>query len=149
MTVHLVQSYLVALAGLVAAGGAGFAATRLARRVGPWDANLTLPLLTGVAGAHLVLIPLVELERQALFGAYVASVLVVVALAFLGVRFWRLGAVLLPAGSILGYAYFAVLVHQADYAGLAVKLVELATIGAAVAPILRRTSAREVRPNPA
>jgi hypothetical protein len=145
MSVQLVQSYLVAPVGLVIAAVAGFAATRRARRVERWDANLTLPLLMGVAAAHLVLIPVVELERQAMFGLYVASVIVVVGLAFAGRRIWRLGAVLLPVGSVLGYAYFAVLAHQADYVGLTIKLVELATIAAAAAPVVRRGQARDSR----
>jgi len=146
MTVQLVHPYLVAPVGLLVGGGVGFAVTRMARRVEKWDANLTLPLLTGVAGAHLVLIPVVELERQVMFGLYVLAVIAVVALAMLGRRIWRLGAVLLPVGSILGYAYFAVLVHQADYVGLGVKLVELAAVAAAVTPLLNRRRAREARP---
>jgi hypothetical protein len=55
-----------------------------------------------------------------------------VAFAIAGLGIWRLGAIVLPAGSILAYAYFAVIGHQADVAGLAVKAVELATIAAAL-----------------
>jgi len=45
---------------------------------------------------------------------------------------------LFPAGSILAYAYFGVLVQQADYAGLAIKIVALVAIGSALASFASR-----------
>ena len=59
-----------------------------------------------------------------------------------GAAVWRLGAVALPAGSILAYAYFAVLAHEADVIGLLVKVVELLAIAAALAPLVRLQPAR-------
>jgi len=102
------------------------------RRLTASDARLTIPLLLGAAGAHLVLIPVVELQREVMFGCYAVALIVTVAFAIAGLGIWRLGAIVLPAGSILAYAYFAVIGHQADVAGLAVKAVELAAIAAAL-----------------
>jgi hypothetical protein len=102
------------------------------RRLTASDARLTIPLLLGAAGAHLVLIPVVELQREVMFGCYAVALVVTVAFGIAGLGIWRLGAIVLPAGSILAYAYFAVIGHQADVAGLAVKAVELAAIAAAL-----------------
>jgi hypothetical protein len=136
--VVLIHQYLVAVAGLAAGALAGLVIAKVANRarLAAWDARVTAPLLLAAGGAHLVLIPLVELERQVLFTLYVLALLVTTTLGLGGVGIWRLGAVLFPAGSILGYAYFAALVHQADYVGLAVKIVELAAIASALQPLL-------------
>jgi hypothetical protein len=107
-----------------------------AKRIDGWDARVTLPLLLAAAGAHLALVSVVELQRQLMFGLYVLALIVTVALAVGGWRIWRLGAVLLPLGSILAYAYFAGQVHQADVVGLVVKIVEVAAAAAAVRPVI-------------
>ena len=85
---------------------------------------------------------MVELERKLMFGLYFLSVVVVVVMALFGWRIWRLGAVLLPVGSILGYAYFAVQVHEVDYIGLFIKVVEVLTIAAALIPLFARGRSR-------
>lgn len=153
MTIHFVGSYVVALGGLALGGVVGLVAMRTAsaklRRIGSWDATATLPLLIAVAAAHLALIPVVEPARQVMFGLYVLSVTGVVVVAVLGWRIWRIGAVLLPLGSIGGYFYFAALVQEADYIGLAVKVVELAAIACALMPVLRRSRRSEIRPTAA
>jgi hypothetical protein len=112
MAIQFVQSYLIALGGLVVGAAAGLGVTQMrGGAVGDWSARLTVTLLAAVGTAHLALIPVVEFERKAMFGLYFVSVVVVVAMALFGWRIWRLGAVLLPVGSILGYAYFAMMVH--------------------------------------
>lgn len=146
MHVVLIPNYLFGLAGLVAGGAAGLVVVAMAKngRLSARDAGVTAPLLLAAAGAHLVLIPFVELERQVLFGLYVLALIATVAIGLAGARIWRLGAVLFPAGSILAYAYFAVLVHQADYAGLTIKVVELVAIVSALATF----AARSHQPSP-
>ena len=145
MTIQLVNEYLVALIGLVVGAGAGLIAGAVYGRATPrgvplgrWDTRVTIPLLLAAAGAHLVLIPLVESRRQVLFGLYFAALIGAVIFAMAGLSIWRLGAVLLPVGSVLAYFYFALQVHEADYVGLAVKVVELAAVAAAGLPIARR-----------
>ncbi|MGH7764678.1 MAG: hypothetical protein ACREOM_09710, partial [Candidatus Dormibacteraceae bacterium] len=96
-----------------------------------------IPLLLAVVTAHLVLIPVVELQRQLSFGLYFVAVIIVIVMAIAGFGIWRLGAIFLPIGSILAYGYFAFLGHQADVAGLIVKLVEVAVVAAAVTSLLR------------
>jgi hypothetical protein len=109
------------------------------------DARLTAPLLLAAGAAHFFLIPEVELERQVLFGLYGLGVLATVAVGLAGFRIWRLGAVLLPAGSILAYFYFGALVHQVDYAGLTIKLVETLAFVSALWPVVAvRRSRRSV-----
>jgi hypothetical protein len=136
--VVLIPAYLFGIVGLVVGAAAGLVVTRVTKRgrLPAWDARWTAPLLLAASGAHLVLIPAVELERQVLFGLYALALIVTVAMGFAGLSIWRLGAVLFPVGSILGYAYFAALVHQADYAGLAIKVVELAAIACALQPFV-------------
>ena len=144
MHVVLIPEYLIGLVGLVAGGAAGLVVAALAHngRLPARDARVTAPLLLGCAVAHLFLIPAVELERQVLFGLYALALLGTVAIGLAGARIWRLGAVFFPAGSIVAYTYFAVLVHQADYAGLAIKVVELIAIGSALASFAARRSQR-------
>ncbi len=79
--------------------------------------------------------------RVVLFSLYGAALVVTIVAALAGVRFWRLAAVLLPAGSIAGYVYFAAVAHETDVVGLIVKLVEIGAIAAALAPILLRRRA--------
>jgi len=133
MHVVLIPEYLIGLVGLVAGGAAGLVVAALAHngRLPARDARVTAPLLLGCAVAHLFLIPAVELERQVLFGLYALALLGTVAIGLAGAGIWRLGAV-----------YFAVLVHQADYAGLAIKVVELIAIGSALASFAARRSQR-------
>jgi hypothetical protein len=151
--VQFIPQYLVAVVGIgVGASAAWILAAANNRRSGDakridgWDARVTLPLLLGAAGAHLALIPVVEVQRQLMFGLYVLALIITVALGFAGWRIWRLGAVLLPLGSIAAYAYFAVQVHEADVVGLAVKLVELAAVAAAVRPVISSRLALRQRP---
>jgi len=140
MTIQFVQGYLVALLGLAVGAGIGIiAATAYRRAIGRWDARITLPLLLAAAGGHLALIPVVEAERQLLFGLYVAALIGVVIVAMAGRSIWRVGAVLFPAGSIAGYFFFALQVHEVDYVGLGVKLVEVGAIAAAVVPMAMRS----------
>jgi hypothetical protein len=141
--VQYVSQYLIAVVGLVVGAVAGLVLAgvmsrraRDANRLDRWDASVTIPLLLAAAGAHLALVPVVELQRQLMFCLYVLALIVTVALALSGWRIWRLGAVLLPLGSILAYGYFAVQVHAADWIGLGVKLVELAVVAAALGPVL-------------
>lgn len=147
MHVVLIPNYLFGLAGLVAGGATGLVVAAVAKngRLPARDARVTAPLLLAAGGAHLVLIPFVELERQVLFGLYALALLATVAIGLAGARIWRLGAVFLPAGSILAYAYFAVLVQQADYAGLAIKVVEVVAIASALVSFAARRSERAVR----
>jgi hypothetical protein len=137
--VQLIQQYLVGLVGLVVGATIGWLVAILAnrrvsekRRLTAWDARLTIPLLLAAAGAHLALIPVVELQREVMFGFYALALVVTVAVGIAGPAIWRLGAVVLPAGSILAYSYFAVVGHQADVVGLVVKAVELAAIAATI-----------------
>ena len=141
--IQFVPQYMVAVLGLAVGAAAGIvlaAAMRrrpaLANRLIASDAWIAVPLLLAAAGAHLVLIPVVEQQQQMLFGLYGVGLLVTVALGAAGWRIWRLGAVLLPLASIVAYGYFAGREHEADVVGLVVKLVELAAIGAAVLPVL-------------
>ncbi|HET7419201.1 MAG TPA: hypothetical protein VFL27_02340 [Candidatus Dormibacteraeota bacterium] len=138
MTVKLETEYLIAIAGLIAGAGVGLAIGALrSGAVDRWDARLTLPLLLAAAGAHLVLISAVEPLRQVLFGLYTIALICVAVVAAAGVGIWRAGGVLLPAGSISAYFYFALQVHQADFVGLGVKTVELAAIVAVLAGLAR------------
>jgi hypothetical protein len=148
--VNLVKDYLPALAVLPVGFIVGLALAWAANRSGlgrgrleAWDARITVPLLVAAAAGHLALLPVVEQLRVVLFTLYAISLLATVGLAIAGIRIWRLGAVVFPLGSIAGYFYFALLVHQADAVGLLVKLVELVAIGAALFPILRRQPTRE------
>jgi hypothetical protein len=148
--VHLVKSYLPALAALPAGAAAGLAVAWAAKRsrigggrLGPWDARTTLPLLVAAAAAHLALLPVVEQLRVVLFTLYAISLLGTVGLAIAGIGVWRAGAVLLPLGSIAGYFYFALLFHSMDAVGLLVKLVEVLAIAAAMVPVLRQQPAGE------
>lgn len=71
----------------------------------------------------------------------------VVVFALLGFGIWRLGAIVFPLGSIGAYFYFGLMVHQVDYIGLLVKLVEVAAIAAVLVPVFgSRASSREVTP---
>ena len=147
MQLVLIHQYLVGIAGLVAGAVVGALVVRVTSRgrMRARDARLTAPLLLAAATAHVFLIPAVELERQLLFGLYGLGVLGTVAVGLAGFLIWRLGAVLLPAGSILGYFYFAVLAHQVDYAGLAIKIVEALAIGSGLSStIVFRRSGRSV-----
>jgi hypothetical protein len=149
--VQFIPQYLVAVVGMGVGGSAAWilaaAVNRRAgdaKRIDAWDARVTLPLLLATAGAHLSLIPVVELQRQLMFGLYVLALTITVALAAAGWRIWRLGAVLLPLGSIAAYAYFAGQVHEADVVGLVVKIGELAAVAAAVRPVIAsRLAARD------
>jgi len=147
--VQFIPQYLVAVVGIVVGGSAGWMLAAAmnrrsgdAKRIDGWDARVTLPLLLAAAGAHLALIPVVELQRQLMFGLYVLALIITVALAVGGWRIWRLGAIFLPLGSILAYGYFAGQVHEADVVGLVVKTVELMAVAAAARPVI---AARRVR----
>ena len=147
--VRFIPQYLVAVVGMVVGGSAGWMLAAAmnrrsgdAKRIDGWDARVTLPLLLAAAGAHLALIPVVELQRQLMFGLYVLALIITVALAVGGWRIWRLGAIFLPLGSILAYGYFAGQVHEADVVGLVVKTVELMAVAAAARPVI---AARRVR----
>ncbi len=147
--VQFIPQYLVAIVGIVVGGSAGWMLAAAmnrrsgdAKRIDGWDARVTLPLLLAAAGAHLALIPVVELQRQLMFGLYVLALIITVALAVGGWRIWRLGAIFLPLGSILAYGYFAGQVHEADVVGLVVKTVELMAVAAAARPVI---AARRVR----
>ncbi len=147
--VQFIPQYLVAIVGIVVGGSAGWMLAAAmnrrsgdAKRIDGWDARVTLPLLLAAAGAHLALIPVVELQRQLMFGLYVLALIITVALAVGGWRIWRLGAIFLPLGSILAYGYFAGQVHEADVVGLVVKIVELTAVAAAARPVI---AARRVR----
>lgn len=143
MNIQLVSGYLVGLAGLVIGAGVGLA-IGAARRAALTrsDALVAIPLLLGAAGAHLALIGSVEPKRQLLFGLYGLALLGVVGFAALGLPIWRLGGVVFPAGSIAAYFYFAFLVHQADYVGLLIKVVELVAIVTVLIPVFRREGRR-------
>lgn len=150
--VQFIPQYLVAVGGMVVGGLSGWMLAAAldqrsggARRIDRWDTRVTVPLLLAAAGAHLALVPAVELQRQLMFGLYVLALIVTVAFAAVGWRIWRLGAVLLPLGSILAYAYFAAQVHEADVVGLTVKIVELTAVGAAVRPVLKAFRVRGQR----
>lgn len=144
MSIHLVASYWIGLVGAAIGLIVGLLVVRAVdhgSRVSPWDARATLPLLLAAGLAHLSLIPVVELQRQVLFGLYGAALIGVVLFALLGIGIWRLGAVVFPLGSIGAYVYFGLSVHQVDYIGLLVKLVEVATIAAAILSVLRSRGA--------
>lgn len=146
MTIQLVREYLVALPGLLVGGGIAMAVG--AARGGTitrWDARVSLPLLVAALGAHVVLITAVEPTRQLLFGLYALALLGVVGCALVGWSIWRLGGVVFPAGSIAAYFYFAIQVHEADYVGLLVKLVELGTIAAVLLPLFKGEGKRPQR----
>ena len=152
--VQFERDYLAALAGLPLGALAGLVLTALgrrsgiARRLSDWDARVTLPLLVAAAGAHLALLPVVERQRVVLFSVYAIALLLTAAVGIAGPGAWRMGAVALPAGSILGYAYFAVLAHQADLVGLVVKAAEVAAIAAALTPVVRGRVARAAGRSP-
>lgn len=133
MALQFIVQYVVAVAGLLAGGAAGFLVALGVGRASPWDTRTTLPLVLAAGTAHLALVPVVEEQRQVLFGLYFLATAAVYASALLRLPAWRAGAVVFPAGSIGAYFYFASLVHQVDVVGLAVKVVELAAIGAALA----------------
>ena len=152
--VQFIPQYLDAVVGMGVGAAAGWivaAATNRrsgdATRLGGWDAHVTVPLLLAAAGAHLALVPVVELQRQLMFSLYVLALIVTVVLAVGGWGIWRLGAVLLPLGSILAYGYFAGLVHEADVVGLAVKFVELAAVAAALRPVISGRRRVQDRPH--
>jgi hypothetical protein len=145
MTVHFVAAYAGGLAGMVVGAAAGLVTAMTVRRADAWDARLTLPLVLAAGAAHVSLIPVVEPQRQIMFGLYFLAMTGVFVLGLLRVSIWRLGAVLFPSGSIAAYFYFAFIVHQADYIGLSVKLVELAVIIAALVPVLGGKREREGR----
>jgi hypothetical protein len=141
MTVHFVAAYWPALIGLAVGALAGLLVARGFRegsRISVWDARATLPALLAAGVAHLSLIPAVELQRQVLFALYAAALLGVVVFALARLSIWRLGAVLFPLGSMGAYFYFGFQVHQVDYIGLLVKLVEVVAVVAALTPVLRR-----------
>lgn len=143
MAVQFVVNYVVALAGLAVGGVAGFLVALGAGRASTWDRRTTLPLVLAAGAAHLALIPVVEPQRQLLFGLYFLGMGGVFVLALLGAGIWRLGAIVLPAGSILAYFYFGLLAHQVDFVGLAVKVIEAAAIVAAVAGLVASRDATE------
>jgi hypothetical protein len=127
--------YLPAFAGVVVGAVlALLAATFLpqARKLSHWDRRATIPLLLAAAGAHLALLPRVELLRIVPFSLYGIVLVLTVAFAFAGVSGWRVAAVVFPLGSILGYFYFGAVAHEVDVVGLIVKLLEVAAIAAAV-----------------
>jgi len=142
--VQFISDYAPALLGLALGAVAGLILTAGVRRtrvgrqnLGDWDAHLTVPLLTATAVAHLTLLPVVERQRMLLFSLYALALFVTVAIAIAGIAIWRLGAIGLPAGSILAYAYFAVMAREADVVGLVVKVAELTAIAAALLPVMR------------
>jgi hypothetical protein len=153
--VQFIPQYVIAIVGIVVGASAGWIAAAVlnrkiavSRRIDRWDAGITIPLLLGAAGAHLALVPVVELQRQLMFGLYVLVLIVLVAMAVADWRVWRLGAVLFPLGSILAYGFFAVQAREADVVGLAVKFIELAAIVAALWPVIwtrRRPSVQRQR----
>ena len=150
MSIHLVTAYWIGLVGAVVGLAVGLIVPRLARRSSQswrWHGRVTLPLILAAAGAHLALIPAVEQQRQVMFGLYGAALIGVVVFALLGFGIWRLGAIVFPLGSIGAYFYFGLMVHQVDYIGLLVKLVEVAAIAAVLVPVFgSRASSREVTP---
>lgn len=150
MSIHLVSAYWIALAG----GALGLAVGLIVpRHVGRksqswrWDGRVTLPLILAAAGAHLALIPLVEQQRQVLFGLYGLALIGVAVFALLEIGIWRLGAIVFPLGSIGAYFYFGVTVHQVDYIGLLIKLVEVAATAAAVFSLTRSRAPRTWAPS--
>lgn len=150
LSIQFVAPYWPGVAGLLLGVVCGMliAATTRARSVlSEWDARVTVPLVLAAAGAHLLLIPAVELERQVLFALYGVALLVVTAFAIAGVGIWRLGAIVFPLGSIGAYFYFAFQVHHADYIGLLVKLVEFIAVAAATASALSRRHRAGARPS--
>jgi hypothetical protein len=144
MAVQFVADYLVAFAGLAVGAVAGFLIARGAGRAPSSDRQLTMPLVLAAGTAHLALIPVVEMQRQVLFGLYFLAMAAVFGAGVVGRGPWRAGAILFPAGSIAGYLYFALIAHQADVVGLVVKAVEIAVITTAVIGIaMRRESMGE------
>ena len=141
--VQFEQDYLLALPGLALGflGGLVVSSRGSSAELRRWDGRATVALLAAAAVAHAALIPKVELMRVVLLSLYGAALVVTIVAALAGVRFWRLAAVLLPAGSIAGYVYFAAVAHETDVVGLIVKLVEIGAIAAALAPILLRRRA--------
>jgi hypothetical protein len=136
VTVQFVQSYLIGVVGAVVGAIIGLVGATVTRRwFGAWDALVTVPLLLAAAGGHLFLIPVEVVMLQVLFGLYGAALIATVIVGIARISIWRLGAVLFPAGSIAAYFYFGVQVHQVDYIGLGLKIVELAAIVAALVPV--------------
>ena len=130
------MNYVVALSGLLVGGVTGYLVA-LGKGTGSrWDRRVTLPLVLAAGAAHLALIPVVEQERQLLFGLYFLGMAGVFLFALLGIGVWRLGAILLPAGSILAYFYFGLIVHEVDVIGLLVKAVEVAAIVAVIVGVV-------------
>jgi hypothetical protein len=139
MAVQFVVDYLVAFAGLGVGAVAGYLVALGVRRAPSWDRQLTLPLVLAAGTAHLALIPVVETQRQVLFGLYFLAMAAVFGAGILGLTAWRAGAIVFPAGSIVAYLYFALTAHQADVVGLVVKAVEVAVITtAAIGLAVRR-----------
>jgi hypothetical protein len=146
MGVQFIVDYVVALAGLGVGGVAGFLVALGAGRAPAWDARVTLPLVLAAGAAHLALIPVVETQRQVMFGLYFLAMGAVFAAGLIGVAAWRIGAIVFPAGSIVAYFYFAFIAHQADVVGLIVKAVELAVIITAAAGFaIKRGDATDAR----
>ena len=144
MAVHLETEYLVGLVGLAVGAVAGFIVAARAGRPG-----LAPALILGAGAAHVVLVPVVEPMREVLFFLYFVAMTAVFVLAIVDVRLWRLGAIVFPLGSIAGYFYFAFAARQADYVGLAIKVVELAVIVIAVASFAATRSPALERRSPA
>ena|SRR5690348_10043554 len=150
MAVQFIVDYVVALAGLGVGGVAGFLLAHGAGRAPAWDARVTLPLVLAAGAAHLALIPVVETQRQLMFGLYFLAMAAVFAAGLIGLTAWRAGAILFPAGSIVAYFYFAFIAHQADIVGLIVKAVEVAVITTAVIGFaINRGGAAEAKRSPA
>ena len=135
MAIHFEAEYVPAIVGLLIGGAVGYLVAGM-RGPTPTDVRVTLSLLLGAATAHLFLIPVVERERQILFGLYFIALALTFGVALAGTGVWKLGAVLFPAGSILGYFYFAIGAHEVDYIGLLVKVVELGVIVAAARSVV-------------
>ena len=150
MAVHFVVNYVVALAGLAVGCVTGYFVALGIRTTSLWDTRTTLPLVLAAGAAHLALIPVVEQQRQVLFGLYFLGMAGVFAFAMLGFGVWRLGAILLPAGSIFAYFYFGLIAHQVDFVGLAVKAIEVAvSVAAIVGLVAGRGRAPATRRSPA
>jgi hypothetical protein len=142
MSFQLIASYQIAIVGAVVGAVVGLilAAWR-ARTIETnpaltrWDLWVTIPLLLAAVGGHIVLVPQMPQQNQVLFSLYTAAVIVVVIVAFAGLSIWRVGAVLFPVVSIVGYFYYAIPARSADYVGLGLKVVEVAVIIAALVPL--------------
>jgi hypothetical protein len=132
MAVHFEVEYVAAVGGLLVGAFVAWLTAGRLKRADSWDARLTLPLVLAAGAAHVVLIPVVELQRQVLFALYFVAMAGVFTLGALRLSIWRAGAVIFPAGSIFAYFYFAAVAHEADVIGLVVKVVEAGAIAAAI-----------------